>query len=269
MQYVNIGGRKVSRLITGSNPFSGFSHQGAARDRQMMSWYKTERIKAALRESERVGINAVVARTDHHVMRFLLEHRDEGGGLQWFAQTCPEVGPQHMCVERAVAGGAVACHIHGGLMDYLFQNGKLDEIKPVIGQIKQAGMLAAVAGHLPGVFRWAEDNLDLDYYMCSYYNPMPRDRNPEHVRSETEYYLEEDRAAMCALIPTLSRPVIHYKVLAAGRNDPAAAFKSVAACMRGNDAVCVGFFTGDNPGIIETDARLLEEILVEKDNIKA
>jgi len=261
MEYVSIGNLKVSRLITGSNPFSGFSHQGAARDREMMSWYKSERIKAALRESERVGINTLVARTDHHVMRFLLEHRDEGGHLQWFAQTCPEVGPQHMCVERAVAGGAVACHIHGGLMDYLYQNGKLDEIVPVIDLIKQAGMLAAVAGHLPDIFRWAEEHLDLDYYMCSYYNPMPRDRNPEHVRSETEYYLEEDREAMCALIPTLSHPVIHYKVLAAGRNAPEATFRAVAARMRANDAVCVGFFTGDDPKIIETDARLMSEAL--------
>lgn len=261
MEYVNIAGLRVSRLLVGSNPFSGFSHQGAARDREMMLWYKTERIKETLRECERVGINSIVARTDNHILRLLMEYRDEGGSLQWFAQTCPEVGPQEMCVERAISGGAVACHIHGGLMDYLFQNGKLDEIIPVVRMIKDAGMPAAVAGHLPEIFRWAEDHLDLDYYMCSYYNPMPRDRNPEHVRSEQEHYLERDRDAMVALIPGLSRPVIHYKIMAAGRNDPAEAFRAASSCMRENDAVCVGFYTGDDFGMIERDATLLDQSL--------
>ena len=37
-----------------------------------------------------------------HVMRMLLEYRDEGGRLQWLAQTCPGVGLARMCVRRAV-----------------------------------------------------------------------------------------------------------------------------------------------------------------------
>ncbi|MCE5273027.1 hypothetical protein LLH00_17250 [bacterium] len=227
----------------------------------MMSWYTPERIKADLRVYERVGINALVARTDNRMIPLLLEHRAEGGCLQWFAQTCPEVAPQHLSVERAVEGGAVACHIHGGLMDHLYLNGRLNEIVPVIDLIKKAGMLAAVAGHLPGVFRWAEEHLDLDFYLCSYYNPIPRDQHPEHVHTETEYFLEDNRTEMVTLITTLSRPVIHFKVLAAGRNEPEAAFRTAAACMRPGDAMCVGFFTGDDPAQIETDARLLSEAL--------
>jgi hypothetical protein len=261
MDYVKFGPLKVSRFILGSNPFSGFSHQGPERDLQMMRYYKAERIKETFREAERLGVNTLVGRTDHHVMRLLLEYRDEGGALQWFAQTCPEVGPQEMCVKRAIAGRAVACHIHGGVMDFLYAQGRLAEIIPVVGMIKEAGMLAAVAGHNPEVFEWAADNLELDYYMCSYYNPIPRGMNPEHVSGTDEVYLEEDRKKVTGLIQRLAQPVIHYKVLAAGRSDPARALAFAASRMRGSDAVCVGVYTKDCPGMLAEDVALLEKSL--------
>ena len=47
---ITIGDVSVSRLIIGGNPFSGVSHQGADRDRDMMRWYTVGRIKATLRE---------------------------------------------------------------------------------------------------------------------------------------------------------------------------------------------------------------------------
>ena len=76
-----------------------------------------------------------------------------------------------------------------------------------------------------------------------------------------EQYLEEDRQSMTALIPGLSRPVVHYKILAAGRNDPAEAFAFAASKMRANDAVCVGVYPKDRPTMLAENARLLEESL--------
>ena len=261
MEYVRFGGLKVSRFIIGSNPFSGFSHQGPEMDQRMMHYYSVDRIKKTLVEAERLGINSIVARTDHHVMRMLMEHRDGGGALQWFAQTCPEVGPQQMCVERAIKGQAVACHLHGGVMDHLHANGRLREIIPVVEMVRQAGMLAAVAAHNSEVIRWAMDNLELDYFMCSYYNPIPRGMNPEHVSGLEEVYLEEDRRAMTGLIQELPCPVIHYKIMAAGRNDPSAAFRFATSKMRENDAVCVGIYNESKPGMLEEDISLLERCL--------
>ena len=71
-----------------------------------------------------------------------------------------------------------------------------------------------------------------------------------------EWFLEEDRTTMTDLIPALSRPVIHYKVMAAGRNDPRDAFTRVAAAMRPGDAVCVGVFPKDNPLMLQEDVEL-------------
>ncbi len=261
MDEVTIDGLRVSRLLLGSNPFSGFSHQGTARDEEMVHHYTVARIKQTLFEAERLGITGFVARTDFHVMRMLLEYRDEGGRLAWFAQTCPEVGDNEACVRRALRGGASACHIHGGVMDHLVAQGRAAEVEPAIARIRASGMKAGIAGHTTAVFEWAKKNLDVDYYMCCHYNPTPRAADPEHVHGAVEEYREEDRQAMTDLARSLPRPVIHYKVLAAGRHDPEAAFAYCGERMRPQDMACVGVFTGDDPRQLETDVRLFERLV--------
>ncbi len=261
MQYVTLGNLHVSRFILGSNPFSGFSHISPGMDMDMKRYFTTERIKATLRQAEALGVNTLIARTDHHVMRVLLEYWDEGSTLQWFAQTCPEVGDHRACVSRAVSGGAKACHIHGGVMDFLYAQGRLDEIPPVIQMIRDKGLLAGIAAHNPKVIEWADDHLDVDYYMCSYYNAAHRDQRAEHVPGMEEWFLDEDRQIMVELIQRLSRPAIHYKIMAAGRNAPADAFDVVARAMRPGDMVCVGIFTRDNPEILAQDVALLDRAL--------
>ncbi len=261
METVNLGKVNVSRLMLGSNPFSGFSHQSIETDLAMRRYFTTERIKATLRQAETLGVNTLIARTDHHVMRFLLEYWDAGGKIQWFAQTCPEVGDHLTCVSRAVSGGAKACHIHGGVMDYLYVQKKLDEIPPVIRMIRDQGLLAGIAAHNSKVIEWAEENLDVDYYLCSYYNPIPRDVHPELVPGLEEHYLETDRQTMTALIRGLSRPVVHYKVLAAGRNDPAQAFEVVARTMRPGDMTCIGVYDQGHPDMLREDVALFESAL--------
>jgi hypothetical protein len=261
MQYAQIKNIQVSRLIIGSNPFSGFSHQSPQTDEAMRHFFTTSKIKETLREAEALGINTLIARSDFHVMRMLMEYRDEGGTLQWFAQTCPEVGSHEACIQRAHNYGAKACHLHGGVMDYQFAQGKLDGIQPALDLIREKGMLAGIAAHNHRVIEWAEQNLNLDYYLCCYYNPTPRDAHSAHDPLEREYYREEDRKAMTDLIPQLSKPVVHYKILAAGRNDPAEAFAFAASKMRANDTVCVGIYQQDKPGMLEEDVRLLEESL--------
>jgi hypothetical protein len=261
MQYVQFHHLTVSRLMMGSNPFSGFSHQSVERDDEMRHYFSAQRVKETLRSAEAVGVNALIARTDFHVIRVLMEYRDEGGTLQWFAQSCPEVGSHTICIERAAQNKAVAVHLHGGVMDYAFAQHKLDDVQPALNLIREKGMLAGIAAHNPKVITWAEENLDLDYYLCSYYNPTPRDENAEHVHGAVEKYLEEDRRKMTDLIPGLSKPVVHYKVMAAGRNDPAQAFAFAAARMREHDTVCVGVYPKDKADMVAENARLLEASL--------
>lgn len=262
MQYIHIGDVKVSRFILGSNPFSGFSHQGTERDLAMKHYFTTARIKEIIKAAEALGVNTIIARGDHHMIRLLMEYRDEGSAIQWFAQTCPEVGDHQTGINRAASNGATACHIHGGVMDYLLAQGRIGEIPDVVKAIRDRGMLAGIAGHNPKVFEWAEEHLDVDYYMCSYYNAAHRDERAEHVSGMEEWFLDEDRQIMTGLIQQLSHPVIHYKVLAAGRNDPQAALTFAASKMRSGDAVCVGVYPKDNPDMLAQDIAWLDSALV-------
>jgi len=57
MRTVGIGNVEVTRMVMGGNPFSGFSHQGPARDREMIHYYTSESIMEALAKAEAAGIN--------------------------------------------------------------------------------------------------------------------------------------------------------------------------------------------------------------------
>jgi hypothetical protein len=261
MEKVKLGNLEVSRLIVGGNPQSGFSHQSQARDMEMVRYFTAEKIKALYRQAESLGVTTHIGRADHHIMRMLLEYWDEGGTIQWIAQTCPEVGNAQTGARNGIRGGAKAVFLHGGQSDYFLHHGQLDEAKGVVALIHDAGLPAGVAGHQPAVFEWAEEHLNCDFYMCSHYDPVERQKTAEHRPGDDERFREADRERMLATIKHLSKPVIHYKILAAGRNDPQKTFLYVAQHMRPGDAVCVGIFPKDDPNQLATDIRLLEEAL--------
>ncbi|HUU23052.1 MAG TPA: hypothetical protein VM389_11015 [Phycisphaerae bacterium] len=258
MDTVKLGGLEVSRFILGSNPFSGFAHQTPEASRAMVRYYTVARIKEALQEAEAAGITTLIARADTHVIRLLAEYWDEGGKLQWVAQTCPGVGPSDRVARMAIEGGARAAFIHGGVMDHCFAQGDFADPLAGIEVIRQASLPVGIAAHNPDVLRWAEANLDVDFYMCSYYNAAHRDKSAEKLSGQPEWFHDADRKAMIETIQGLSKPAIHYKVMAAGRNGPADALRVAAAALRNTDAVCVGVFTKDHHDMIAEDVRLFQ-----------
>lgn len=260
---VQFGTVTVSRLILGGNPFTGFSHQSAELDQEMVEYFTTARIKETMRQAEALGITAMIARADRHIMRTLQEYWYEGGKIQWIAQTAPEYGSLSNNIAQAIAVGACAIYIHGGQMDNKFANQRLEDVSPAIEQIHAAGLAAGIAAHTPQTHCWATDALPIDFHMCSYYNPTRRDQHPEHRPGERETFAHSDRQAMLEAIPALKKPAIHYKVFAAGRNDPRESFQLVGQHIRPGDAVCIGVFPKRNPLMLADDARLFME-LVEK-----
>lgn len=266
METVKIGNIDVSRLILGSNPFSGFSHQGREMDLEMMHYWTYARIKNGMRRAESLGINTIIAIPDRHMWRLMMEYRDEGGKIQWIGQTDPGLGTPEISLNRVAEIGAPACHIHGGYADGLMADGRPEDLIANVEYGRRLGLTMGLAGHNPDTFRWAEGNLDVDYYMCSYYNPgAHRVEGGRALSPDERYAWPEDRRAMTELIQEVSRPVIHYKVMAAGRNDPAEAFGYVARSMRPGDAVCVGIYTRDKPDMLKEDAELLEQALAARD----
>jgi hypothetical protein len=257
MQFIQLGNHKVSKFILGGNPFSAVSHLGTDTDEKMRRYFTVAQIKDILRDAEAHGVNTIIARGDAHISRLMYEYHNDGGQIQWLTQTCPEFASIDSSIGGALLGGAIGCHIHGGVADYHIANGKEAELPDMIAKIKNAGLLAGIAGHTPAVFKWAKENLDVDYFMCSYYNPIPRENNASHVHGFDEQFLPEDRDAMVAIIKDLPKPVIHYKVLAAGRTEPSEAFAFVKQHLRVNDAACVGIYPQAKGDMLAEDIALL------------
>ena len=249
---VRIGEHKVSRLIVGGNPFSGNSHQSGQLSNEMRDYYTNEKIKETLRECERCGMNTIQSRGDNHMMRMLNEYWNEGGKLQWIAQTASERASIPTNIAQIAACGAIACYHHGSKTDSLFKEGKLDSVKDLLSVMKDKGMPAGLGTHDPAVIRYAEDNnFDADFYMMAFYNLSKRN----------EEYLPEDREAACKIIKEVDRPVLAFKIMAAGRNEPREAFQYAYENIKPIDAVVIGVFTKHHPNQVQEDTDLARKFM--------
>jgi hypothetical protein len=261
---VRIGAVEVTRLAIGGNPFSGFSHQSPARDRQMRKYYTVERIKRALRKAEAAGVNTFFGRADNHVIRMLEEYWDEGGKIQWFAQTAAEQPDYLRNISTAANAGAKGVYLHGGQTDFFWSHKETGNFAKALERMRALGVAAGFAGHACEPHEWIRDNLSCDFQLCCYYDPSSRADRPEHVTTDEERFDPAHRDRMARTIATLKSSAVHYKVLAAGRTPAQQAFDYVAKVLRPQDVVLVGFFLGDNEDLIEQSVSLFERTIQPK-----
>lgn len=260
LETVPLADLAVTRLVIGGNPFSGFSHQGDRRDDEMLSYYTVERIKETLRKAEAAGVTALFARADRHVARTLREYWEEGGTVQWVAQTASEEPDPMTNIPRAHKWGAKAIYLHGGQTDYFLSNDQGERIIDAIKAIRDRGLPAGVAGHRADDHDWVREHVDCDFQMCCYYNSSDRANDPAHHASYDECFDVRDRDRMMETIARMGdRPVVHYKILAAGRTPPDEAFRFAGRHMRPHDLCCVGVYLGDKPDMIDEDIDLFNQ----------
>lgn len=250
---IALGQHHVSRLIMGGNPFSGGSHTSAEMDQAFLDYYTTENIKAALRECEAHGVNAVQARGDRHIMRMLREYRNEGGTLQWIAQTASELRDLPGNIRACADAGAIAVYHHGTRTDGLWREGAIDEVRDLLQVMRDSGVAVGLGTHLPEVIEYSEaQGWDVDFYMASVYTlGVARPKNGtmgQHLPGER--FDAPDRDRMCATIRATPKPCLAFKILAASRHcttpeDVREAFAYTFANIKPTDAVVVGMFQRD------------------------
>ncbi|MFH1741279.1 MAG: hypothetical protein ABIH23_19925 [bacterium] len=249
MPTVRIGDLTVSRFILGGNPFSGHAHQPGDAGKQMRDWYSVKRIKDTLNQAADEGVNTFLGRGDKHVMRMLQEYWNEEGRIEhWIAQSAPEFGSMSRNIGEVAGYGGRGMYIQGAHVDRLFAQGKLEDVRPWLDEIKERGMLAGVGSHRPDILRIVQDKgWPADFYMQCFYNIT------EHG---DKVYPAEDREKAVRTIRELEKPTIAFKILAAGRNDPEEAFSFAFKNIKPGDPVCVGIFMKDRPHEIKQNAAL-------------
>jgi len=266
---VELCGLQVSRLVVGGNPFSGVGHQDPSLDEELKDYYTAERIKEVLFQCEEAGINTAVLRADNHIMRLLREYWNEGGRIQWIAQTAPERASVAHNIRQAHGAGASAIYIHGGVADTLQEQGRLAELSEPLALIHRLGLPAGLAGHHPETHLDAQAmGLELDFHMVCFYNITGR-RGQIDVADSDAHYRPEDRQRAAKLLAQLHRPCGAYKVLAAGRNDPREAIPFAARHLKPTDFIAVGFFPKHRPNEVRDDVEILCEALASQANTGA
>jgi hypothetical protein len=266
---IRLGDKEVSRLICGGNPISGISHFTHEMDWDMLRYYTMPRLQALLDECWQQGINTVQTRGDRFTMRMYLEHRENGGQLQWIAQTASEFADIRGNIAEIGRFGPIAIYHHGTHTDNSWHMGKVDVVADYLKAIHDLGLPAGIGTHIPQVVEYAEERgWETDFYMCCFYNLARQYKTApaaERAAYEKEQYPEGDRDAMTAVMRELSKPCLGFKVMAANRKcgspeSVRGAFEYAFANIKPTDGVVVGMFPKYR-NQVEENARYVREIL--------
>jgi len=267
-----IGKVKISRLICGGNLTNGYAH---SRDLVYVSellkhYFTDEKVIETYEISEENGINTVIANNNpgENTLRILNKYwKERGGRIQWIAQCNPRSDDLKTNIKKAIDNGAVGAFIQGGVGDSFISNGRVDLVGKVISFIKENGLIAGVGGHSIEVpIACEKEGIEPDFYMKTLHSgnywsaPPKQNRREFNVDSGSPY----DHDNIWSITPektiefmkAVTRPLIAYKVLAAGGIHPRDGFKF--AFENGADFICVGMF----------DFQIREDVIIAKQTLK-
>ncbi len=260
-----IGKVKISRLLCGGNLISGYAH---SRDLIYVSevlrhYFSDEKILETWALSEQYGINTMVLHpADKRAAALYDKYRSRGGKIQYLAQIGPTKDDLKTDVKQAKDAGAVGAFLLGNLSDAWTREGDVKLIGELLANIKDAGLIAGVAGHeLRTVKAVEKAGLAPDFYMktlhdTSYWSKRRPDQMKEVIDNySVDNYWCMDPKETIGYMSELKRPWIAYKVLAAGAITPRAGFQY--AFDNGADFIAVGMFDFQ----IAEDVAIVNEVL--------
>ncbi len=251
MPAIKLGRVDVSRLILGSNPFFGFAHKSGGLAAEMKAYYTDERIMAVLDEAASHGITAVASPPYDRWIRLWARYREKGGKLTtWIAQPDPRPEDMRKVIKAAGKGGAGAVFIQGARADEQFAKGDFKRLRGWLDLIRSFGVPAGLASHRSDThLEYERRGLPTDFYFQCFYNPG-------------NGYKSKDRQKAVESIQHIEKPVVGYKILAAGRLKGKDGFAFAFRHLRGKDGVCVGMFPKHQPDQIAVNARLTRSLSV-------
>jgi len=262
-----IGGRKISRLISGGNLLSGWCHQ---RDllfvRQLAEAYLTEKKQFdSLSLMEEAGVNAIMIDMEQ-VPIVNKYNRERGGRLQMIVSVRQawgqwgELRPDVLktAISKVVDSGAVLVYLHGGFCDHLVRLGEpenLDFIANGLEWIRAKKLPAGLGAHeLEVLVQCDKKKIQPDFFVKTfhhdhYWSATPKDRRKRFCVDgplSTDHNEFHDNIFCIDPVETAEfmrdqeKPWIAFKVLAAGAIPPESGFGY--AFENGADFIAVGMF---------------------------
>ena len=249
---INLGEHKITRLIAGSNPISGYSYMGPIMDRHMKEYFTSERIVEFLWKCEQEGINTHQFSSPEEMSSIFRELRERGSKMKFICLHAG--GPQRISVEKVVRDTQpIAIAHHGGVTDRLFREGKSSQVNDFVKRVHDAGVLAGVSAHNPDCIKQiADEGWPVDFFMaCFYYltrTPEELEKMLPVVTAQIGYsFFVSDPMAMTKVIRQVDQPCLGFKILAAGRMCSKAekvevTFKFAFEHLKPTDGVIVGMY---------------------------
>jgi hypothetical protein len=248
---IQLGPYKVTRLIVGSNPLSGYSYLGPEMDKEMKSYFTPENTLALLRQCERAGINTHQFSPAAKATEVYQKLREEGSKLQLIGlySKLEDVKPVAETLRP------IAMVHHGGATDKRFKDGQSDRVHDFVKAVHDAGMLAGVSAHNPDcIQRIADEGWKVDFFMTCF-QFLTRDQPPadpvaaEVLPGPAHHYTfyANDRLTMCRVIQQVKQPCLAFKILAGGRRCASQevvreAFQFAYKNIKPTDSVIVGMY---------------------------
>jgi hypothetical protein len=266
---VPFGKHSVSRLIVGGNPVSGNSHVDARLSSEMADYFTAANVKKMLRECEAAGINTWQSRADRHILRLLREYRNEGGKIQWLAQTASEIVDVRRNIAEIAAAGAIGAYHHGNRTDALYMTGKLKELQDYMKAMHDAGLRAGVGTHIPECHDLLESkDWGIDFYMTCLYNLSRIKEECENLNGgplKGEFFYDPDRERMLNRARLSTKQCLIFKVYGATRKcgsevQMKEVMRQVFSSAKPSDCVVIGMFPKASDQVSQ-NARLLRETL--------
>lgn len=249
---VALGPHRVSRLIVGSNPISGYSYLGSEMDREMKEYFTPQHTLSLLQQCQREGINTHQFSPAAGAMGVYRRLREQGSKLQLIG-----LYSKREDIKQVVeAVGPIGVAHHGGVTDRLFREGRSGQVRDFVKAVRDQGLLAGVSAHNPDcIKRIADEGWEVDFFMtCFYY--LTRDKSaappakdqPVLEGPQVAYtFYKNDPKAMCEVIRQVKQPCLAFKILGAGRRcadqeTVRRAFEFALGQIKPGDAVIVGMY---------------------------
>lgn len=269
-----LGNLTVSRVIMGCNPIIAWSH---ARDliypNRLMKAYNTDdKIVETLHMGQQAGINTLVLTTEAYPV-FNKYKKMYGDKIQTMCMATMPAKDLLSNIKLGVDNGATTIYIHGRVCDTYARSGNMDELAGAIDYIRKQGLQAGVGAHcLETIEKCEKDKFSSDYYFKTFHHDKYWSALPEEVR---EPYIEigpsyTDHNKYCdnmwdlypnrtiEFLKGVEKPVIGFKVLAAGAIQPRVGFRY--AFENGADFICVGMFDFQVVDNVNTAVQILGDL---------